>query len=70
MTAPQHHIFQTLLRRRSLFNDPRDFPGVLPPITIINTPYRYLLEQQPEAARRGRVEPRYDTRFPLFDPSP
>ncbi|KAM5542890.1 hypothetical protein V8D89_003274 [Ganoderma adspersum] len=41
--SPQHHIFQTLLRHQSLFNDPRTFPGVLPPITIIDTPHRYSI---------------------------
>ncbi|PIL33379.1 hypothetical protein GSI_03999 [Ganoderma sinense ZZ0214-1] len=45
--SPQHHIFQTLLQHQSLFTDPRTFPGVLPPIDIIETPHKYSIVTMP-----------------------
>ncbi|PIL33390.1 hypothetical protein GSI_04010 [Ganoderma sinense ZZ0214-1] len=45
--SPQHRIFQTLLQHESLFTDPRTFPGVLPPIAIIDTPHKYSIVTMP-----------------------
>ena len=45
--SQQHRIYQNLLKHESLFTDPRTFPGVLPPIAIINTPHRYSIVTMP-----------------------
>ena len=39
--SSQYRIFQTLLKQKSLFTDLHTFPGVLPPITIIDTSHKY-----------------------------
>ncbi|KAM5542863.1 hypothetical protein V8D89_003247 [Ganoderma adspersum] len=43
----EHRIYQTLLQHKSLFADLRTFPGVLPPITIIDTPHKYSVVTMP-----------------------
>ncbi|PIL33380.1 hypothetical protein GSI_04000 [Ganoderma sinense ZZ0214-1] len=45
--SPQHRIFQTLMQHESLFTDPRTFPGVLPPIAIIDMPHKYSIVTMP-----------------------
>ncbi len=45
--SSQHRIFQTLLQHKSLFTNLRTFPGVLPPIGIIDTPYKYSIVTMP-----------------------
>ncbi|KAI1794199.1 hypothetical protein LXA43DRAFT_164645 [Ganoderma leucocontextum] len=45
--SSQHRIFQTLPQQKSLFTDMRTFPGVLPPIAIIDTPHKYSIVTMP-----------------------
>ena len=45
--SPEHRIYQTLLQHESLFTDASTFPGVLPPITIIDTPHKYSIVTMP-----------------------
>ncbi len=45
--SSQHQIFRTLLRQKITFTDLHTFPGVLPPIAIIETPHKYSIVTMP-----------------------
>ena len=45
--SSQYRIFQTLLRQKSLFTSFGTFPGVLPPVAIIDTPHKYSIVTMP-----------------------
>ena len=45
--SSQYRIFQTLKQHEELFSDPNTFPGVLPPLAIIDTPHHYSIVTMP-----------------------
>lgn len=46
--SSQYRIFQTLLKHKSLFTNLHTFPGVLPPVAIIDTPHGYSIVTMPK----------------------